>query len=95
MEIYTIERPSLLPVLCAPTSASWLPLHESIVVTAAERAQLPQVDQVLTEADQAQAQAPLYGSNGTTGFVGSNSIVSVAKRMTDGASGVPPRGRPV
>ena len=95
MEIYTSERPSLLPVLCAPTSASWLPIHESIVVTAAERAQLPQVHQVLTQVAQARVQAPVYGSNGTTGFAGSNSIVSVAKRMTDGASGVPPRGRPV
>jgi hypothetical protein len=88
MEIYTIERPSLLPVLCAPTSAAWLPLHESIVVTAAQRAQRSQVHQV-------PSQAFVYAGNGTTGFVGSNSTLSAAKRMTDGASGVPPRGRPV
>lgn len=95
MEIYTNERPSLLPALCAPTSASWLPLHESVVVPAAERAQLPQVHQVRTQAELARTEAAVDGSYGTNGFVGSKGIVSVAKRMTDGASGVPPRGRPV
>jgi hypothetical protein len=94
MEIYTIERPSLLPVLCAPTSASWLPRHESIVATVAERAQLSQAHQVRIQAEQARTEAGVDAGYGTNGFLGS-SIVTAAKRMTDGASGVPPRGRPV
>ena len=94
MEIYTIERPSLLPVLCAPTSASWLPRHESIVATVAERAQLSQAHQARTQADLAGIQAGVDAGYGTNGFLGS-SIVSAAKRMTGVASGVPPRGRPV
>ena len=94
MEIYMSERPSMLPALCAPTSASWLPVHESIVATASERAQLSQAHQVQSQSESARAQAGVDAGYGTNGFLGS-SIVSAAKRMTGVASGVPPRGRPV
>jgi hypothetical protein len=91
MEIYTIERPSLLlSAVCAP-SASWLPSAAPVAVLAAERAPSSQVHQVRTQAELAQVLVGTDGSYGTTGFVGSND----AKPMTDGASGVPPRGRPV
>jgi hypothetical protein len=61
------------------------------------------VHQVQTQAELARTLVLTGGSNGTTGSIsskGSNGIkgfvgnVSV-ERMTDGASGVPPRGRPV
>ena len=90
MEIYTIERPSLLLPACAP-SASWLPSTAPVAVLAAKRAPSSQVHQVRTQAELAQVLVGTDGSYGSTGFVGSN----VAKPMTDGASGVPPRGRPV
>jgi hypothetical protein len=91
MEIYTIERPSmLLAAACAP-SASWLPSTARVAVLAAERAPSSQVHQVRTQAELAQVLVGTDGSYGITGFVGSND----AKPMTDGASGVPPRGRPV
>ena len=94
MEIYTIQRPSLLlAAACAP-SASWLPSTAPVAVLAAERAPASQVHQVQTQAELAQVLVRTDGSYGTTGFVGSNGV-STIKRMTDGASGVPPRGRPV
>ncbi|GAB1694308.1 hypothetical protein [Krasilnikovia sp. M28-CT-15] len=92
MKIFTIQRPSLLPVaVCAP-SASWLPSTARVAVLAVERAPLSPAHQVPSQAEL----APLAGVDakyGTTGFVGSNGVSK--KRMTDGASGVPPRGRPV
>jgi len=92
MEIYTIERPSmLLAAACAP-SASWLPSTARVAVLAAERAPSSQVHQVRTQAELAQVSGGIDESYGSTGFVGSN---GVSKPMTDGASGVPPRGRPV
>jgi hypothetical protein len=93
MEIYTMQRPSLLlAAACAP-SASWLPSTAPVAVLAAERAPASQVHQVQTQAELAQALVRTDGSYGTTGFVGGNGVS--IKRMTDGASGVPPRGRPV
>jgi hypothetical protein len=85
VEIYTIQRPSLLPVFCAPSSAS-------------VRAQLPQVHQAPTQSELVRDLVPAVGgSNGTTVFRG-NEGVKAAKPaaiwMTD-ARGVPPRGRPV
>jgi hypothetical protein len=89
---YTIERPStLLSAVCAP-SASWLPESAPVALLAAERAPASQAHQVQIQAELVRTLAGVDGSNGTTGFVGSNDI---SKRMTDGASGVPPRGRPV
>ena len=90
---YTIERPStLLAAACAP-SASWLPESAPVVaLLAAERAPVSQAHQVQIQAELVRTLAGVDGSNGTTGFVGSN---GTSKRMTDGASGVPPRGRPV
>jgi hypothetical protein len=92
MKLYIMKRPSLLlAAACAP-SASVLPSTAPLAVLAAERTPAPQVHQVRTQAELALALELTDGSYGTTGFVGSNGI---AKRMTDGASGVPPRGRPV
>jgi hypothetical protein len=89
---YTIERPStLLAAVCAP-SASWLPESAPVAILAAERAPVSQAHQVQIQAELVRTLAGVGGSNGTTGFVGSN---GVAKQMVDGASGVPPRGRPV
>lgn len=89
---YTIERPStLLAAVCAP-SAAWLPEAAPVAVLVAERAPVAGAHQVQIQAELVRTVADVDGNNGTTGFVGSNSI---SKRMTDGASGVPPRGRPV
>ena len=86
-----IERPSMLPAACAP-SAVWLPESAPVAILAAERAPVSQAHQVQIQAELVRTLVDVDGSNGTTGFVGSN---GVAKRMTAGASGVPPRGRPV
>jgi hypothetical protein len=96
MEIYTMQRPSLLlAAVCAP-SASWLSESAPVAILAAERAPASQVHQVQIQAELAAALVHTDGSYGTTGFVGSNGVSEIAsKRMTDGASGVPPRGRPV
>jgi hypothetical protein len=92
MEIYMIERPSMpLAAACAP-SASWLPSTAPVAVLAAERAPASQVHQVRTQAELAQVLVGTDGSYGSTGFVGSNGL---SVKRTDGASGVPPRGRPV
>ena len=79
--IYTTQRPSLLVPACAPSAA--------LPITAAMRAPLPQVHQVQIQAELARTVAVDSG-NGTTGFVGAKRI-----SVTDGGSGVPPRGRPV
>jgi hypothetical protein len=92
MEIYTTGRPSLwLTPACAPSA------YAPAVIAAAQRAPLSQVHQVQIQAELARIVAR-GGSNSTKvslkgrdGFVGSNGAVV----MTDGASGVPPRGRPV
>lgn len=86
---YTIERPSmLLAAVCAP-SASWLPETAPVALLVAERAPASQAHQVQIQAELVRTLADVDGSYGSTGFVGSN---GGAKR---GASGVPPRGRPV
>jgi len=102
----TIERPSTLPAaLCAP-SASWLPEaapvaisvlapeSAAVAILVAERAPASQAHQVQIQAELVRILATVDGSYGTNGFVGSNGI-SMKRRLTDGASGVPPRGRPV
>jgi hypothetical protein len=95
MEIYTMQRPSLLlAAVCAP-SASWLSESAPVAILAAERAPASQVHQVQIQAELAAALVHTDGSYGTTGFVGSNGTAIVNKPKTDGASGVPPRGRPV
>jgi hypothetical protein len=94
MEIYTIERPSALLAACAP-SASWLPESAPVAVLAAERAPAARVHQVQIQAELAQILVTTDARYGTTGFVGSNGLSVDSKGMTDGASGVPPRGRPV
>ena len=87
-----IERPStLLAAACAP-SASLLPASAPVAVLAAEWAPVSQAHQVQIQAELVRTLTDVDGSYGTNGFVGSN---GVAKRMADGASGVPPRGRPV
>src|SRR3954452_24651646 len=89
---YTIKRPSTLLAAAWAPSASLLPVSAPVAVLAAERAPVSQAHQVRIQAELVRTLADVDGSNGTTGFVGSNGI---SKRMTDGASGVPPRGRPV
>lgn len=88
MEIYTIQRPSLLPVFCAPASGAVYGV----------RAQLPPVHQVQTQSELVRDLVPvLGGSNGTSGFRGSEGVKAAKPAtawMTD-ARGVPPRGRPV
>ncbi len=111
MEIYTMTtRPSMpLTLACAPsasvlvTAPAWAstvveraPFNATapimVPVLAAERAPASQVHQVSVQAEL--GDLALAGGNGNTssGFKGSK--VSI-KRYTDGASGVPPRGRPV
>lgn len=94
MRISTIERPSIFAAFCAPTSASTLPRHDSVVVPAAERAQLPQAHFMWSQVKQARIRVTAGGSLGTNGFLGSKGIDASAY-LVDGASGVPPRGRPV
>jgi hypothetical protein len=92
MEIYTIQRPSLLlAAACAPSAPK--PLTAPEAAWAAERARVSQVHQVRTQAELGRLLGSISGNYGTTGFVGSNG--TSVKRMTDDASGVPPRGRPV
>ena len=91
----TIQRPSLLPAVCAPMSAAWRPAHESLVALAAEQAQVSQAHQVRVQAELARTLAAAGESYGTAGFRSSNGVDSVKKPMTVGANGVPPRGRPV
>lgn len=95
MRIHLIERPSPLAAVCAPTSLNWLPTHGYAVDVAVERALLSQALQVSTQAEMARVRAAAGGSSTTNGFLGSKGATPVAKRMTDGANGVPPRGRPV
>ena len=90
MEIYTIQRPSLLAPACAPSAAAIPSGHKSVVMTDAQWAPLPRAHQVQTQAELAQALVLSGSGNGTTGFVGTKRI-----SVTDGGSGVPPRGRPV
>ena len=86
MEIYTIQRPSLLlAAACAPSAP--MPMTASVAVLAGERARVSQVHQVQIQAELGRTGGSTYG---TTGFVGAK-LISV----TDGGSGVPPRGRPV
>jgi hypothetical protein len=88
---YTIERSSLLlAAACAPSAV--LPVSAPVALLVAERAPAAQPHQVQIQAELVRTPGGVDASNGTTGFVGSNGI---AKRMADGASGVPPRGRPV
>jgi hypothetical protein len=92
MEIYTIQRPSLLlAASCAPSAPAVPSRHDSVVMAAAQRAPLSQAYQVQTQAELARTLVLGDSGNGTTGFVGSNGT----SNKTDGASGVPPRGRPV
>lgn len=79
MEITTIQRPSLLPAVCAPSATSQ-------PIVAARPASAPQVHQV-------QAELGGFVGGAAYGFEGLN--VLSAKRMTDSGSGTPPRGRPV
>jgi hypothetical protein len=98
VETYTIQRPSLLlAAACAP-SASWLPSTVPAVFAAPESAPAPRVHQVQIQAELARELVLTDSGNGTNGSYGDSAFVGIdssVKRMTDGASGVPPRGRPV
>ena len=90
MEIYTMQmqRPSLLPTAaCAPSTPA--------TILAAGWAPASQVHQVQIQAELSAALVGTNGSYSTIGFVGSNVATDLAEKRTDGASGVPPRGRPV
>ena len=93
--IYTIQRPSLLPVpACAPSAV--MPRHRSVVITAATRAPLSQVHQVQTQAELAWTLVLGDSGNGTAGFNGGTGFVGIKGASVQGAAGgVPPRGRPV
>ncbi|MEU5782908.1 hypothetical protein [Micromonospora lupini] len=82
MEIFTYERLTAMPSVCAPLSAVRVAL-------AAARPSVPQVHQV--QAELILAVAPT-GLNGTSGITGMD--INGVKRRTD-VRGVPPRGRPV
>jgi hypothetical protein len=88
---YTIPQPSLLPVAACAPSASWLSSVPVAVIAAPQSAPLPRVHQVQIQAELARVRV-LTSGNGINGFEGRNGAV---KQMTDGARGVPPRGRPV
>jgi hypothetical protein len=89
---YTIPQPSLLPIAACAPSASWLPSVASVAVIAApQSAPAPRVHQVQIQAELARVRV-LTSGNGINGFEGRSGAV---KYMTDGARGVPPRGRPV
>ncbi len=89
---YKISQPSLLPVAACAPSASWLPPAPPVAVIAApQSAPAPRVHQVQIQAELALLLDGVDAMYGTTGFVGSNGIST----KTVGASGVPPRGRPV
>ncbi|MFG1950188.1 hypothetical protein [Micromonospora sp. NPDC048830] len=83
MEIFTYERPAALPAAFAPLSA--------VRVAPAARPSVPQVHQVLDQAELILATAP-SGIEGTSGFTGMG--IGGANKRTD-VRGVPPRGRPV
>lgn len=95
MRIHLIERPSPLAAACAPTSLYWLPTHGSTVDAVVERALQTQLVQVAAQAETVRVRVATGGSSTTNGFLTSKSASPVVKRMTDGANGVPPRGRPV
>ncbi|MEU4334502.1 hypothetical protein AB0F59_07725 [Micromonospora lupini] len=82
MEIFTYERLTAMPSVCAPLSAVRVALP-------AARPSVPQVHQV--QAELILAVAPT-GLNGTSGITGMD--INGVKRRTD-VRGVPPRGRPV
>jgi hypothetical protein len=88
---YTIPQPSLLPVAACAPSASWLPSVPVAVIAAPQSAPAPRVHQVQIQAELARVRV-LTSGNGINGFEGRSGAV---KQMTDGARGVPPRGRPV
>jgi hypothetical protein len=105
------QRPSMpLTRACAPSAvpatspaAGWktalltAPVATPVAVLAAERAPVSRVHQVQVQAELAQALTLTSGINGTTGTTSTTGFKGIdgSKRYTDGAKGVPPRGRPV
>jgi hypothetical protein len=88
---YTIERPSALPAVCAPVSASAAALPMGLVV--ADVPQLTQVHQVQTQVDSlVRTDAWINGGGyGTSGLA----VKGVPAKKRQDVRGVPPRGRPV
>jgi len=103
VKIWLNERPLSLAAACAPvfgvmvrsvSAVAPAPVAGGMAVQSPMYAEapLPQVHQV--QAPKARLLAPMAsGNNGISGFTSKG--IKVAKRRTDGASGVPPRGRPV
>src|SRR5690348_1065001 len=94
MESYTMTRNTGKAVLPLTPARTLIPAAPSVRPVAVPAAELPvsRVHQVRAQAELAQVLLldGINGTNGTTGFG-----ITVAKRYTDGSSGVPPRGRPV
>ncbi|MFC0527995.1 hypothetical protein [Phytohabitans kaempferiae] len=90
MEVYTIERPSALPAVCAPVSAA----ARAFGLGAADFPQLTQVHQVqadLVQADLVRTEAWIDGGYGISGLT----VKGVSAMKRQDVRGVPPRGRPV
>jgi hypothetical protein len=101
MKLYTMTRPSMpLTAACALSATLPVPGATPVVVPvlAAERARVSWAHQVQVQAELAQVQVRIDGTNGSTRFQGLSTTIAArvdSKRYADGASGVPPRGRPV
>lgn len=88
MKIFNlIERPSVLPAVCAPVSGA-----QVMRLVASDVLQLPQVHQVQA-AQSVQANEWTDGGYGISGFTVKD-VPATAKKRLD-VRGVPPRGRPV
>lgn len=86
-----MTRPSTLPTAAWPLTVSLPATAAPVAVLAAEQAPVSREHQVQIQAELGKAVLMFDGNKGTTGLNGGAS----SKRYTDGASGTPPRGRPV
>ncbi|HEX5202884.1 hypothetical protein ACFQS1_16395 [Paractinoplanes rhizophilus] len=86
-----------------PTVSLTAPAAAPVAVLAAERAPVSRVHQAQAQAELAQVLMLTNGITGTNGTTSTSTISTTgfkgidgsSKRYTDGADGVPPRGRPV
>ncbi|HET9516683.1 MAG TPA: hypothetical protein VFO77_03035 [Actinoplanes sp.] len=85
---------SVVAVSATAGSAGWRSGRESFAPVA-EQAHASQAHQVRVAAEQALTLAAARGGYDSPVFGSSNGIDAVKPRMTVGANGVPPRGRPV
>jgi len=91
MKLHTMTRSSMpLTAACAPLGAPAAAVSATPIVAAAW-APVPLAHQVRAQAEL--ALTGVYGTNGTTGFMGLGNAID-SKRSVD-ERGVPPRGKPV